>query len=619
MAVILLLGSQSCNDYLNVVPDNVATIDIAFNSRVNAEKYLFTLYSYMPEHASTNNPGLISGDEVWVNEYESRNWAGLNIARGFQRVTDPYLDYWSDQDMFVALRDCNIFLENIDQPKDLEEFEKDLWIAETKFLKAYYHFWLLSMYGPIPIIDKNIDVSASVEEVRIAREPVDDVVNYIVSLIDEAMPNLPDLIQNKAQELGRITKPIAAAVKAKILVTAASPMFNGNTNYPGFVDKDGTEYINSVFDDKKWERAEVACSEAIDMAAIVGISLYKFPGSAVFNLSDTTILKMSIRGAVSEKWNEELIWGSTLSRSGWLQRRVLPRLDPTVSAEIDERTRKNWAPTLRMAELYYSENGVPIEDDKTYNYSERFELGVASEAHRYYVKPGYTTVQLHFNREARFYASLAFDGNIFYGHGRLNDAENPWVVEAKDGQTGRRVSNYAWSVTGYWPKKLTNKDDVLGSGWTYEEYPWPVLRLADLYLLYAESLNETQGPAASYPWINKIRERAGLDGVVESWSNYSKNPAAPTTKEGMRDIIHQERLIELAFEGHRFWDLRRWLKAEEYMNRDILGWDVGQKSAEAYYRILTIQEMKYTIRDYLWPIDEADMVVNPNLDQNPRW
>lgn len=619
MAVIILLGGQSCTDYLDVVPDNVATIDIAFNSRTNAERYLFSVYSYMPRHASINNPGLIAGDEIWVNDYISRNWAGLQIAKGNQKVTAPYMNYWSGQEMFVALRDCNIFLENIEKPRDLEPFERERWISEVKFLKAYYHFWLMKMYGPIPIIDENVPVSGSVEEVRLKREPVDKVVDFIVALLDEAMPNLPPFIQNEAEELGRITQPIAAAIKARVLVTAASPLFNGNTSYPGFVNKDGEPYFNQTFDNAKWEKAAVACKEAIDIAHAGGNSLYQFPGSAVYELSDSTILKMSLRGAVSEKWNTETIWGSTLSRSGWIQNRSLPRLDPNTKAEVDERVNKYWAPTLRTAEMFYTENGVPIEEDNVWHFNERFQLGNASEDHRYYVEPGYETVKLHFNREARFYSSLAFDGNIFYGHGRLNDATNPWVVEAKDGQTAKRVNNYQYSITGYWPKKLVHMDDVLGTGYSQEEYPWPVFRLADLYLLYAEALNEANGPGESYQWIDLVRERAGLNGVVQSWANFSKFPDKPGSKEGMREIIQQERMIELAFEGQRFWDLRRWMLAEDYMNQPIRGWDVGQKQANAYYRVRTIQEIKFNKRDYFWPIGESDLVVNPNLDQTPGW
>src|SRR5690606_6599447 len=110
-----------------------------------------------------------------------------------------------------------------------------------------------------------------------------------------------------------------------------------------------------------------------------------------------------------------------------------------------------------------------------------------------------------------------------------------------------------------------------------EEYPWPMMRLADLYLIYAEALNESSGPSEEvFLYLDKIRERAGLKGVKESWTNYSKNPTKPTSKEGLRDIIRRERNIEMCFEGSRFWDLRRWKLAAQELNKNITGWDRNQ-------------------------------------------
>ena len=87
----------------------------------------------------------------------------------------------------------------------------------------------------------------------------------------------------------------------------------------------------------------------------------------------------------------------------------------------------------------------------------------------------------------------------------------------------------------------------------------------------------------------------------------------------MREIIHQERLIELAFEGSRFWDLRRWKKAKSYLSKPIRGWNVLKEDAREYYRVNTLFNQSFTVRDYLWPIKENETVLNPNLIQNPGW
>src|SRR5690606_36002339 len=153
------------------------------------------------------------------------------------------------------------------------------WSAEVKALKAYYHFFLLRMYGPIPIMRENIPISASGHEVRVERRPVDEVVDYIVELFDEAIVDLPNDVYDENTELGRITKPIAAGLKAKALVYAASPLFNGNEDYLNFTNKDGTQLISTDYQHEKWERAAQSCKDAIDLAHSIGYQLYKFePG-----------------------------------------------------------------------------------------------------------------------------------------------------------------------------------------------------------------------------------------------------------------------------------------------------------------------------------------------------
>ena len=149
----------------------------------------------------------------------------------------------------------------------------------------------------------------------------------------------------------------------------------------------------------------------------------------------------------------------------------------------------------------------------------------------------------------------------------------------------------------------------------------PIIRLADLYLLYAEALNETKSAPNNdvHCWVDSLRIRAGLNGVVESWK-YAKDPSKPTSKEGMREIIKRERLIELSFEGQRPFDLRRWRDAEKYMNEPVRGWDFqGQKLEDYYLTRVYFSNRKFTYKDYLWPLRSNTLVVNSNLVQNPGW
>ncbi|HEY9559247.1 MAG TPA: RagB/SusD family nutrient uptake outer membrane protein [Anseongella sp.] len=624
LAMALMSTFSACNNYMDIVPDNVATIDYAFRLRSTAERFLFTCYSYMPLHSGINeNAAFLAGDELWLPPTNAS--AGWQIARGNQRIVDPYVNFWQGsqggQDLYEGIRQCNVFLENIEGVPDLPIWERERWVAEVLFLKAYYHYWLIRMYGPIVLVKENIPIYSDRDEVQVPRSTVDECFAYVVELLDRSLENLPDRIDFEIDELGRTTKGIALAVKAKVLVTAASPLFNGNQDYAGYTDPQGTALFSTTPDPEKWNIAVDACREAIEFAESQGHELYYYNAQfSPFDLSDTTLTKLNIRGSVTEKWNSEIIWANTNSMSSAMQARATPRgLDPARSD--NGATSGLIAPPLKIAHMYYSSNGVPIDEDKGYDYNGRFGLQMATESDKFNLKEGYTTAKLHFNRENRFYASLGFDGSIWYGQGKFDDKGDLFFVSCKQGQPAAAINLASYSTTGYWPKKLVNINNVIGeSTYTREDYPWPVIRLADLYLLYAEALNEAQGPGSeALDYIDRVRTRAGLEGVAESWSAYSNNPTKYTNKEGLREIIHRERLIELAFEGHRLWDLRRWKEAVEELNKPITGWDLQQSTPEGYYRETLIFNQTYSLKDYLWPLNENVLLTNTKLSQNPGW
>src|SRR5690606_23185322 len=145
----------------------------------------------------------------------------------------------------------------------------------------------------------------------------------------------------------------------KVLVTAASPLFNGNTDYSGYVDPQGTALFSTTPDPEKWNLAAAACREAIEFNEAQGHELYYYDTQFTpFDLSDTTLIKLNIRGSVTEKWNPEIIWANTNSMSSAMQARATPRgLDP---ARADNGATSGLiAPPLKIAHMYYSANGVP--------------------------------------------------------------------------------------------------------------------------------------------------------------------------------------------------------------------------------------------------------------------
>jgi hypothetical protein len=611
---------MSCEkEYLDVVPDNLATLDLAFSNQYNAEKYLYTCYSFLPSPASTgSNPALTAGDEIWFPEALSNN-SGPLIAQGFQNISGPSFDYWrGSNSLYVAIRTCNIFLDNIDNVPGLDEYLKTQWKAEANFLKAYYHFYLLRMYGPIVINDEAVSVTASTEDVKAERDTLEEGFEYVIGLMDNAIANLPVTLQFEDEDLGRVTKPVAAAIKARVLMTYASPLFNGNTVYSGLTNSEGTPLFPTSYDEQKWVRAANAAKEAIEICTSAGISLYQKEDYAdPFPQNDTTLLKAALRERLTEKWNKELIWGHTGNTSN-IQYEAMPRLYGYTTNPVASRH----APTLRVAEMYYSENGVPIEEDISYDYQNRYRRRTAGVVDRFHIEPGQETAVLNFNREPRFYADLAFDRGVWFGNGRELDTD-PWYIHGRKGEFASVFEISQYSVTGYWPKKLVNIKTTVRNGTSLntDRYAFPIIRLADLYLYYAEALNEVKAAPDNevYQYIDEVRERAGLKGVVESWASNSNQPSKPQSKSGMRDIIRQERMIELAFEGPRFWDLRRWKLTEQYMNKPIKGWSVLDTDPDDYYNVQTLFNPTFTQKDYLWPIAEGEIINNPNLKQNPGW
>jgi hypothetical protein len=667
----------SCADYLDITPDNIVTVDDAFGSRANAEKFLATCYGYLPSVVRPfHDPNWIAsrGDEFWYypdsRQFPSLGFGdtphGLAIMEGGQNANTPYLNYWDGEvsgiPLFQAIRECNIFLENVEENNvvpDVSEEVRLWWIGEVKFLKAYYHFYLMHLYGPIPIIRKNPALNASPEEVRIYREPVEDVVDYIVELIEEAEEYLEaaqsdQQVKNLNSYLygGHITVSIAKAVKAKVLVWAASRLFNGNEFYTGFTDARGIQLIPSGSPDiSKWKRAAQACDEAIKWAEQFH-RLYTTPSTLPGGeISADTRLKYVLRYAVTDPFNEEIIWPSTHPVTGFsgrlggggsnywqmnLARESMPTFQP-----LGNNTHSgSLGTTLKMVEQFYTNNGLPIEDDAEWqrrigSLESRYDTKQAEgdEYHRHYIKQGITTAQLNFYREPRFYAYVGFDGGIWEGVGKI-EAES-FVVNKNYGTMGSNVS------TGYYMKKLVHPESYFSPAGTsvYEissvPYTFPYMRLSELYLLYAEALNEsveTEGaapPSDVYTYVNKVRERAGLKTVQLTWDQDASNKKGLyATKAGMREIIRRERTIELCFEGKRGEDMRRWRIAHEVFSSPIRGWNgpnpasertPAQLTNDLYYRVTTYYSPTYTLKDYLWPIKSSNIDVNNKLVQNPGW
>ena len=629
---LMCLIHIGCSEFLDVVPEGTGRLDNVFSSRETVLRYLYSNYSFLEQIDPLVGLEITGCGELWTFReplYSYVSTEAFRIAEGFQT---PFVNLFNRWDHYYqALHDCNILIEGLDTYRVpyLEDWEKDQWIAECKVLKAWYHFSLLRMYGPIPVIRENLPVSSGVEAVQVPREPVDVIVDYIVELLDEAIPYLPNIVRY-SEDLGRINKPIALSIKAQVLVTAASPLFNCNTELAPLRNKDGLQLFpqDPQQEIEKWRKAERACEEALQLCInTLGYSMYIYPGHQTYSLTPTMIQQLTLRQAFCERWSSEVIWAHTREWVNLLQIRSAR----SIGTFSWYNNYGFFGPPLSIVEQFYSKNGIPISEDISWNYDTRYELRTSQVADNLYIREREVSAQMNFDREPRFYAWLAFDRGIYYGWGFENDANPANMLyyrcrygEAQGSHTFS-INNYEWSPTGYYPKKYIHYRSQ-GSGpsqMSVENYVWPLIRLPELMLFYAEAVNEANDTqdarTKAMNYLDMIRERAGLKSVSESWRNYSRYPDKFNTQNGLREIIRQERTNELVFEGKRYWDLRRWKTAPEVLNASVQGWDVGQRAPEFYYLPSTIAEQTFGLKDYFSPIPEYELLRNLNLVQNLGW
>lgn len=650
--IVVALSFSACN-YLDMVPENdIETIESVFETRQNAELWLNGTYAMANEILPdfNHNVAYMGADEFVACQalYNSSTFGGrydlpgLRIAAGQQMSQNPYGDYWSRGNewgngatLYQTIRSCNTFLENIDRVYNMTSREKNEWAAEIKGLKAYCYFELVRRYGPITLVPENIDMEQDVTAMQLPRSHVDTCFNAIVQLCDEAAAVLPMQSEKSIDRRAYFSREAVLMLKAKALVYAASPLFNGNPFYSDFTGKEGELLFSTSVDPEKWRLAAEACDAAVEIAEAAGHELVSTTTAASGIRDYMDDIENSV---LSDFNNNEMIleWKMLSSSQQGLEiyNLLLPRVNVNVepgNAHFNSFARGALSPSMKMVEMYYTENGLPIDMDNTWNYSGRYIM--SQEADNVYntVVPLHEDVlQLHLRREPRFYACIAADRTYWQrGPSNSTTGDNLLVTAYKDEYFGSQfdyiTSTGDQNINGYWCKKHLNSGSATTGYAQSQDHTMPLMRLAELYLMQAEAWNEYEGPSEKvYNAIDKVRERAGIPDVVTAWESYSREPEKVKSKEGMREIIHRETDIELAFEGARFFNLRRWLTAHETLNEKQMGWNILGTTASQFYNnwngpIVVWSQVGFSSpRDYLFPIN-AEEVLRSSIVQNPGW
>lgn len=258
--------------------------------------------------------------------------------------------------------------------------------------------------------------------------------------------------------------------------------------------------------------------------------------------------------------------------------------------------------------MYYTKNGLPLDVDPATKNLNLYDYSATEQ-----------TAMLNLNREPRFYASIAYDGGIYEFGNKIYD------MNVFAGQEQGYVSGSEFrSESGYFAKKWVHpvnaSYDPVSRTYKAYRYPFPALRLAELYLSYAEADYEEDGAldAQGIAYLDEIRSRAGIPKLENSWNIVGGLPSG----NNLRTLIQRERSIEMLMEGRRYFDLRRWKTAHIELNKPQKAWNILGSNSADFYRITSLNESgtrSFERKNYLHPIHIEDVNIDPKLVQNPYW
>ena len=619
LLIALLCFVSSC-DYLGVsdqLAGGLQNTEQVFDNVSYTKRWYANVFAGIPDYSGINsvnvgafkNPWTGMCDELVVGYGNSSKYnnSDRNAANmGFHRYGDCY----------KYIRQANIFLQKAHpimttgtQGDQLLEDELTQMKANMRFMRAFYHYLLFEQYGPIILVKDKI--YNATEDQDVPRNTVDEVIEYIDSELTAVASELTQepIFEDKDYRAWP-TKGVALAVRAKLWLYAASPLLNGGYREAlSVTNPDGTRLFPD-YDAGKWEKALAACKDFIDYAEAGRYELYKEykddngavidPDKSVYNLF--------------QKYTHEIIWATANNDWGGMNgdafdRRIAPRCEKNglgstgVTQElVDAFYMKDGFPVSATAYLpqstLYQEEGYGTYKDQNDNFSKKYT--------------NVTVSNRYLNREPRFYNTVFFNG-------RQWPVSCNQVLFYNGGNSG--VQEGQATLTGYMLFKRFNRSVSLTNPGVASQFrPSIIFRLADFYLMYAEAANEVNpNDARVLKYLNLVRERAGFPDIE------TLNPAIRGNQELQRATIQRERQIELATEGQRYFDVRRWMIADKNgegrQNGYVHGMNVRGESndKEDFNRIVEASQIVFNRKMYLYPMPDSEMRKTKNLVQNPGW
>ena len=602
----------SCVDYLDKESDTELTLPMVFEDKTRTEGWLANVYSHVPDpywgYARKLGWDILSDDMTASERWRQWDRKVIPMLLGeWTPSTDWDGNYWSRLPQLI--REANIFIENVHPLPDqgISATEVTYMKAEMRFMIAYYYYLLSNTYGPVPFKPNYIaPTDFNLADLMEGQRPYYEVVDWVDKELKEVAEILPAKY-TEARKYGRATSIMCLAVRARMLLFAASPLVKGNPEYANHNNKDCEKLFSTTADKTKWAYAAQACKELIDAAEAAGHKLYTEK-----NDDGTIDPFMSYQNLFLTRYDEgntEILFARPGgSEYGEYEKHATPAASGGSGG---------LGVTQSLVDAFFMENGLPINDDN----SEYVETGysVSDETRDNTVWDTEVnggaiskknTYNMYCHREPRFYVTVSYNNSYFTQEKRVfnffnGSADNPHTHDAPQ--------------NGYLIRKKISPDLNVKQG-TYKYRPGIVYRLGEAYLNYAEALNESDpGNGDILVYLNKIRERAGIRQYTTGATDDNFIHVDLNDQAEMRKLIRAERRVELSCEGIRYDDLRRWKEAENVLNGDFYGMNFSGKDNSSFYVRTPYLKRVYKKAYYWFPIHQSEIDKNDKLVQSPYW
>jgi len=592
--LILSMSVSSCDEYLNRQEDQALSEATLFKKRNTTEQYLANVYGFIPTewNASDEQPWLPASDEADFSFSRAYN----NMNNGTWNPANASYSFWDHY--YQGIREATYFMTKVETCPELDPDEALTYKAEARFLRAFYYFSLMRQYGPVLILGEDVvPIDGSVDLNR-SRTPWEECVKWVSDELDACAAALPAV--QPLQRTGLATSGMAKAVKSRLLLYSASQLYNpkpGTTsiykNYPAI--------FSTQYDAQKWKAAADAAKAVIDHEG----GMYK-----LYTSEDKDVYK-SLLGIYQVRWNSELIFARSTDDS-WFQKHAAPRGVTGYGG---------YGATQNQVDAFAMENGVyPIKgyvNGDALIENQKDILGYAETGLTSYTHPidkvTSSTYLMYQKREPRFYINVVWNGMVYK---QLNVNPNH-IVQFYKGGTSGNIGTFDYCTTGYLIRKFSDVGNISPQNGTLRTgtTTWPMIRLAEIYLNYAEALCEYDYAGSKneiLTYMNKIRKRAGVPDLEVVY------PEVLSSKDVMLDMIRRERRVELCFESLRYFDTRRWQIAEQTDGGNIYGMNVeATKETEAtdYWHRRVLEKRVFLPKHYLFPITQSEIDRNKKIEQ----